>query len=753
MNKKNYEAGRSSSATHRLTQASMTLDRRYVHRPGNLAIEEAAAEAQKAATKKSAQSAPSRLVNLGVHRTELEAAQRAQLEEQVQIQTSSKPKNETKIKKGLAPKPIAIFSNVVEMGGEDNQSENIEIEFSSGKKASSIEEAFGVENNNSNDNMMSGISPIALTSPSLTAPLVPETVPSTMNSGELQDDRLETDTAHMTSEPEPSYPTFSENVQTNDTFNAQCSTMPENGNQYTSPAAMSYGSAPREAMATEDLSIDYAAAEPANYPYAYENSADNVDTKGFSDYYAPENTANIAAANEAMDANPLTANNSESTNTSFSAPIDHSALAMNIAADYAAASLGASVAEYGSNYQEYAMDKPDASQPADLNLAIDRAHHSPSSVEEIARTAAEAIAAIHLATDPDDIAEQITSLKALAEKIREESSAPEIKELSDTIDKFVNVAMKSTGVKEAMERKEEAQRAEESAVAIKSTKPAKTAAKANTITLSRGATRAAARVTKSSAKAMAASRAGTMQPKRTVNNVSPRTVKSRVQPAAAQAIQKTNSAASKPRAIQPANKRSASQKITNNHDRTMLRAMRSVATMNDSPTDSTRSKKKREVVRTHKKSGGKRFLIAFGCATACVGAFFYFISSNMPDISVRVAALQTGIEAAYPSYIPRGYSLGDVASEDGKIGMKFNGPDGASFTLVEEKSSWDSAALERNLVKPTWSDKYSTTHEQGITIYICGSDAAWVNGGILYRISSTNDNLTKKQLRNIVVSL
>ena len=86
--------------------------------------------------------------------------------------------------------------------------------------------------------------------------------------------------------------------------------------------------------------------------------------------------------------------------------------------------------------------------------------------------------------------------------------------------------------------------------------------------------------------------------------------------------------------------------------------------------------------------------------------------------------------------------------------MIFEGPNASSFTLNEEKSSWDSSALLRNYVEPNWGEDYATTHEQGITIYISNktSDAAWVNRGVLYQITS-NGVLTKKQVRNIVVSL
>ena len=151
--------------------------------------------------------------------------------------------------------------------------------------------------------------------------------------------------------------------------------------------------------------------------------------------------------------------------------------------------------------------------------------------------------------------------------------------------------------------------------------------------------------------------------------------------------------------------------------------------------------------------GAKRFALAFACAAICVGILTIFVNLNMPDISVRVAAMQTGIDATYPSYIPRDYSLSNIVSEEGKLTMEFNGPEESVFTLTEEKSSWDSAALLNNFVKSEWGDNYVTTHEQGITIYINNSNATWVNGGILYKITTLKGSLTKKQINSIVVSL
>ncbi|MBR3257171.1 hypothetical protein IKG02_02700 [Candidatus Saccharibacteria bacterium] len=158
-------------------------------------------------------------------------------------------------------------------------------------------------------------------------------------------------------------------------------------------------------------------------------------------------------------------------------------------------------------------------------------------------------------------------------------------------------------------------------------------------------------------------------------------------------------------------------------------------------------------ISTRGKLGAKRIALALACSVVAVGLIGYFVSTNTPDLSVRVAAMQSGIEASYPSYVPRGYSLSDIVSKEGELEMTFTNSEGASFILSEEKSAWDNNTLESNYVKQTWNNNYTSIREQGITIFISGSDASWVNGGILYKLNSSGNALTKKQIKSIVTSL
>ena len=48
--------------------------------------------------------------------------------------------------------------------------------------------------------------------------------------------------------------------------------------------------------------------------------------------------------------------------------------------------------------------------------------------------------------------------------------------------------------------------------------------------------------------------------------------------------------------------------------------------------------------------------------------------------------------------------------------------------------------------------KYATYNDAGLTIYTYGTDAAWVNGGVLYTVEGSA-NLSNEQIRRIATSL
>ena len=149
----------------------------------------------------------------------------------------------------------------------------------------------------------------------------------------------------------------------------------------------------------------------------------------------------------------------------------------------------------------------------------------------------------------------------------------------------------------------------------------------------------------------------------------------------------------------------------------------------------------------------RKFVAASAMAVVSVAMLGYLVYLNLPDLSARVSAMRAGIENSYPSYVPSSFKLDGLVDEsDGKIVMTFKDKEGKSFTLTEEKSSWDSAAVLTNYVQENWED-YSIAKGQGLTIYVYESKAVWVNGGVFYSIDGGDSGLTSSELHDIAVSL
>lgn len=145
-------------------------------------------------------------------------------------------------------------------------------------------------------------------------------------------------------------------------------------------------------------------------------------------------------------------------------------------------------------------------------------------------------------------------------------------------------------------------------------------------------------------------------------------------------------------------------------------------------------------------------VVAATFAIVLLGGYFTYL--NMPSLSVRVAAAQAGINAAYPNYRPDGYALnGPVTYSDGKVSMNFKAnASNAGFTVNQSESSWNSDAVLDNYVTPRAGSSYMPYAERGLTIYTYDNNAAWVNGGIFYTIEG-NAPLSSEQIRRIATSL
>lgn len=131
----------------------------------------------------------------------------------------------------------------------------------------------------------------------------------------------------------------------------------------------------------------------------------------------------------------------------------------------------------------------------------------------------------------------------------------------------------------------------------------------------------------------------------------------------------------------------------------------------------------------------------------------YLTYINLPNISMRVAAVRAGIAANYPNYSPDGYHFnGPISYKPGEVNISFkSNTNQKGFTIKQQASSWDSKAVLDNFVAKK-TGTYLTYQERGLTIYSFGDQAAWVNGGLLYTIDG-DAPLSSEQLLNIAASM
>lgn len=149
--------------------------------------------------------------------------------------------------------------------------------------------------------------------------------------------------------------------------------------------------------------------------------------------------------------------------------------------------------------------------------------------------------------------------------------------------------------------------------------------------------------------------------------------------------------------------------------------------------------------------GLKRVALAMATAAVVVFGVVYLVNANTPDISMKVAAMQNGIDAVYPAYTPRGFALSDITSENGKVTLNFKNPEtGAAYSLTEEAVSENVTLLE--YIDETFGANYTRIDEQGISVYISNNGAAWTNNGVVFKLKITSGSLTRKQITTIATT-
>lgn len=145
-------------------------------------------------------------------------------------------------------------------------------------------------------------------------------------------------------------------------------------------------------------------------------------------------------------------------------------------------------------------------------------------------------------------------------------------------------------------------------------------------------------------------------------------------------------------------------------------------------------------------------VIASFATLILLGGYLTYI--NIPNLSIKVAAINAGIDASLPRYQPGGFRLtGPISYTDGEVEVKYRQAGGSDvFKIIQRSSDWDPQAALDNYVEPDSNNEYEIHSAQGLTVYTYDKKAVWVNGGILHVIDGTA-KLSNEQISRIAASM
>ena len=158
----------------------------------------------------------------------------------------------------------------------------------------------------------------------------------------------------------------------------------------------------------------------------------------------------------------------------------------------------------------------------------------------------------------------------------------------------------------------------------------------------------------------------------------------------------------------------------------------------------------RRAQRQNKRHFRATSLMTAALAVALMGGFVTY--TQMPNISVRVAAMRAGVDAKSP-YTPSGYSIdGPVAYTHGTVTINYkNNGGGKGYSLTQSNSDWNDDIIRDDIIEPMNSN-YETLKGEESVVYRYDNKATWINNGTLYTLS-VNDSLGDNQILDIANSI
>lgn len=158
--------------------------------------------------------------------------------------------------------------------------------------------------------------------------------------------------------------------------------------------------------------------------------------------------------------------------------------------------------------------------------------------------------------------------------------------------------------------------------------------------------------------------------------------------------------------------------------------------------------KKRETKRGHRKFKLSAIAAAITAVALVLGYGGYLV---YPNVQLRIAASQAGLDAK-TFYAPKGYKVsGSVAMGAGKLAINYHGENNASYRLNQERSKTTEEQLKSEATAKG-KDSFDSLKAGDVNVYRYNDKAAWVKDGVLYTLD-TNDFLTSDQITKIASSV
>lgn len=158
--------------------------------------------------------------------------------------------------------------------------------------------------------------------------------------------------------------------------------------------------------------------------------------------------------------------------------------------------------------------------------------------------------------------------------------------------------------------------------------------------------------------------------------------------------------------------------------------------------------KKQETKRGHRKFKLSAIAAAITAVALVLGYGGYLV---YPNVQLRIAASQAGLDAK-TFYTPKGYKVsGSVAMGAGKLAINYHGENNASYRLSQERSKTTEEQLKSEATVKG-KDSFDSLKAGDVNVYRYNDKAAWVKDGVLYTLD-TNDFLTSDQITKIASSV